>query len=58
MLKKTGFKGEIRWDSTKPDGMIRKCMDISKLNATGFKPEISLTEGIINLINEYRELKK
>lgn len=55
---KAGFKGEISWDSTKPDGMPRKCMDTSKLNSLGFTPMISLEEGIEKTINEYRELKK
>ena len=54
IAKETGFNGEINWDPSKPDGMLRKCMDISKLQSTGFEPKISLLEGIRNLIKEYR----
>lgn len=42
----TGFKGEIRWDHSKPDGTPRKLMDSSRLSALGWKPEVNLEEGI------------
>ncbi|MCF7791391.1 MAG: GDP-L-fucose synthase [Victivallales bacterium] len=57
VAKETGFNGSIQWDSTKPNGMLRKCMDVSKLKSTGFKPKISLNEGIKELIKEYKKLK-
>jgi GDP-L-fucose synthase len=44
-----GFKGTIIYDTTKPDGTPRKLMDISKLQALGWKASISLTEGIKNV---------
>ncbi len=50
-----GFKGKIKWDSSKPDGMPRKLMDTSKLKKIGVEPEISLDEGIIMMIEEYRK---
>jgi GDP-L-fucose synthase len=53
----TGFKGKIKWDSSMPDGMPRKCLDISKLSSMGFKPEISLEQGIEQMVREYREKK-
>lgn len=56
--EKAGFKGEVSWDRTKPDGMPRKCMDTSKLTSLGFTPTITLEEGIEQTIKEYRELKK
>lgn len=47
LVKKTvGFEGEIEWDSTKPDGTPRKLMDVSKINALGWKSEIELEEGL------------
>ncbi len=52
-----GYGGEISWDPSKPDGMPRKCMDISKLERLGFKPKITLEEGIANTVAEYRALK-
>jgi len=41
-----GHKGEIKWDMSKPDGTPKKLMDISKFTSTGWKPEVSLEEGI------------
>jgi GDP-L-fucose synthase len=49
-----GYRGEIGWDTSKPDGTPRKCLDVSKISALGFRPEISLAEGIRRLISEYR----
>jgi GDP-L-fucose synthase len=40
------FKGEIVWDNTKPDGTPRKLLDVSRITALGWKPEIKLEEGI------------
>jgi GDP-L-fucose synthase len=44
--KAVGFTGEIIWDASKPDGTPRKLMDVSKLNALGWKHSIELSEGI------------
>lgn len=41
-----GFKGQIVWDSSKPDGTPRKLMDSSRLLNLGWQPEVSLEEGI------------
>jgi GDP-L-fucose synthase len=41
-----GHKGEVIWDSTKPDGTPRKLMDVSKMNALGWKHQIELEDGI------------
>jgi GDP-L-fucose synthase len=41
-----GFKGEILYDNSKPDGTPRKLMDVSRLNSLGWQPKISLREGI------------
>jgi GDP-L-fucose synthase len=53
-----GYAGEIRWDPSKPDGMPRKCMEVSRLEAMGVRPSIGLPEGIRRTIAEYRELKR
>ena len=55
--KATGFNGEIIWDSTKPDGTPRKVLDVTKIKNLGWKPSISLDEGIIQTIQWYRENK-
>ncbi|MDB4192161.1 GDP-L-fucose synthase [Flavobacteriaceae bacterium] len=44
--KTTGHKGEIIWDSEKPDGTRRKLMDISKMNELGWSYSTELNEGI------------
>ena len=41
-----GFKGELTWDKTKPDGTPRKLLDVSKLRGLGWTPTIPLREGI------------
>ena len=53
----TGFKGKIEWDATKPDGMMKKCMDVTRMKEMGFEPKISLEEGIKHVIEEYRQFK-
>lgn len=58
VAKHTGFTGTIEWDSTKPDGMMRKCLDVTRMKAMGFTPQISLDEGIDNVIKEYKQYKK
>jgi GDP-L-fucose synthase len=50
-----GFKGEIAWDSTKPDGTPRKVLDVSKAKALGWSPKISLRDGIASTISWYRD---
>ena len=52
-----GFRGEIRWDASRPDGMYRKLMDSSKARKLGWKPEITLDEGIERTVREYADLK-
>jgi len=44
--KIVGFKGEVNFDSTKPDGSPRKFLDCSRLKKLGFKPKINLQEGL------------
>ena len=47
---KSGFKGQIDWDVSKPDGTPRKVLDVSRLQALGWKPKISLEVGISETI--------
>lgn len=46
MAETTGFAGEIRWDSSRPDGTPRKLLDVSRINAMGWRTEVSLPAGI------------
>ena len=49
-----GYDGEIKHDTTKPDGTPRKLMDVSKLNALGWTASISLKEGIQKVYEEVK----
>jgi GDP-L-fucose synthase len=51
------FRGEVRWDASKPDGIARKCFDVSRMASLGFRPEVSLSDGIRRTIGEYEALK-
>ena len=53
IAQKSGFQGEIIWDTTKPDGMMRKLMDTARARAIGFLPEIGIEKGVELLISEY-----
>lgn len=50
-----GFKGEIHWDSSKPDGTMRKLTDVSKLHALGWRHRVELEDGIPALYKWYLE---
>jgi GDP-L-fucose synthase len=52
------YKGELVWDKSKPDGMLRKCMDVSRMKNQGFVPKISLDAGIQKTIEEYKTIMK
>ena len=54
LIKKiVGFKGEVNWDSSKPDGTPRKLLDVSKINRLGWKEKIGLDEGILKIYDAY-----
>ena len=50
----TGFKGDLVWDASKPDGPPRKLLDSSKLLATGWKPKYDLEAGIRDAYADFR----
>ena len=54
LIKETvGFEGEIKLDSSKPDGTMRKLLDVSKINALGWKYEIELKDGLKTAYNDF-----
>jgi len=57
IAQKLGYEGVIAWDPSKPDGMPRKCLDVTKMTALGFEPEIPLETGIDHMIADYRAQK-
>jgi len=48
-----GYGGEVTWDSTRPDGTPRKCLDISMLEDLGWRPSIPIEEGIRRTYHSY-----
>lgn len=50
----TGFKGEMRFDPSKPDGTPRKLLDVTKLHSLGWKHKVSLEEGLRSVYADYR----
>jgi GDP-L-fucose synthase len=46
-----GFTGEIKWNSSRPDGTPQKVLDISRISSLGWKPRITLDEGISSTLN-------
>jgi len=50
-----GFEGELVFDTTKPDGTLRKLLDVSLMNDLGWSPQITLREGIEDAYHWYRE---
>ena len=51
----SGFKGDIIWDKSKPDGVPRKNLDSSKIKSMGWKSKINLDDGIKEVLKIYRE---
>lgn len=54
IVRLMGFKGEIVFDSTKPDGTPRKLLDVSRMHSLGWKHKTSLEEGLKKAISLYR----
>ncbi len=50
-----GYKGEVFWDTSRPDGTPRKLLDVSRIMRTGWKPAISLRDGIEDTYRWYLE---
>ena len=52
--ERVGYKGTITFDTSKPDGTMRKLTDVSKLNALGWKHTVEVEEGVERLYNWYK----
>lgn len=56
MIKEiVGFEGELKWDSSKPDGTPRKVMDISRLHGMGWRHKIELRDGITQVYELFKK---
>ncbi len=53
IVKEIGFRGELRWDASKPDGTLRKLTDVSKLHSLGWHHKVEIDEGIHRLYEWY-----
>ena len=53
IMEEIGFKGELHWDSSKPDGTLRKLTDVSKLHGLGWHHQVEIDEGIHRLYEWY-----
>ena len=53
IMEEIGFKGELRWDSSKPDGTLRKLTDVSKLHGLGWHHQVEIDEGVHRLYEWY-----
>lgn len=49
-----GFDGNVRWDHTKPDGQMRRCLDTSKASFYGFDATENFADTLEEMINDYR----
>ena len=55
IVHQRGYSGEIIWDTNRPDGTPRKVLDVTKISKLGWKPNISLDQGIRSTIDWYLE---
>ncbi|MES2962703.1 MAG: NAD-dependent epimerase/dehydratase family protein, partial [Bdellovibrionota bacterium] len=48
-----GYTGELKWDTTKPDGMPRKCLDVTRMKGFGWEAKVGIDQGIRNVVADY-----
>lgn len=53
--KIVGYEGKIKWDASKPEGMPRKLLDVSKIHALGWRHRTSLNEGLNAVLADYQQ---
>ena len=58
VVKTVGFEGEVEFDASKPDGTMRKMIDVSKLHSLGWHHKIEIEEGVQRLFDWYKESLK
>jgi len=56
MIQKiTGHSGPIQWDTSKPDGTPRKCLDVTRINAMGWQAQIALEDGLHDTYHWFKQ---
>ena len=54
IVAEVGYEGKLVLDTTKPDGTPRKLLNCNKINMLGWRAKITLKEGLIKTINEFK----
>ena len=55
VVKSVGFEGAVEFDTTKPDGTMRKLIDVSKLHSLGWSHNVEIEDGVKKLFDWYKE---
>ena len=55
VVKAVGFEGEVAFDASKPDGTMRKLIDVSKLHSLGWTHKVEIEDGVAKLFQWYKE---
>ena len=55
VVKAVGFEGEVAFDASKPDGTMRKLIDVSKLHSLGWTHKVEIEDGVQKLFEWYRQ---
>jgi len=55
VVKAVGFNGEVAFDASKPDGTMRKLIDVGKLHSLGWTHKVEIDEGVLKLFDWYKE---
>ena len=55
VVKSVGFEGEVAFDASKPDGTMRKLIDVSKLHSLGWTHKVEIEEGVQRLFDWYKQ---
>ena len=54
VVKAVGFEGTVEFDTSKPDGTMRKLIDVSKLHSLGWTHKVDIDEGVLKLFEWYK----
>ena len=54
IVKVVGFEGKVEFDSSKPDGTMRKLIDVSKLHSLGWTHKVEIEDGVLKLFEWYK----
>ena len=58
VVKVVGFEGEVAFDASKPDGTMRKLIDVSKLHSLGWTHKVEIKDGVTKLFEWYKDSLK